>query len=161
MSNKYSLTLVGTLPVVQWRIQRADKIDLGFMQKEVGGFIEQIHLYHELEKKKIVTFVNEEGKYLNLPPLFNIINEKGIILDTVVGNVLFLKEKGEDLIGLSAKEVKEIIERPDLDKIGYISLAEGCSKDFGSWFPKGKRVIDVELLGSDAGKIVYKAKEVC
>ena len=44
MSNKYSLTLVGTLPVVQWRIQRADKIDLGFMQKEVGGFIEQIHL---------------------------------------------------------------------------------------------------------------------
>ena len=55
MSNKYSLTLVGTLPVVQWRIQRADKIDLGIMQKEVGGFIEQIHLYHDLEAFGITT----------------------------------------------------------------------------------------------------------
>jgi len=158
MHNTYSLTLVGCLPVVQWRVQKVDQIELAFMQKEVGGYVEQIHIFPDLEQKSIAAFANEEGKLTNLPPVLNIINSSGQVLDTIVGNVLFLKEKGEELEGLSADEVKDIVEKSGLDDIGYVTLSEGCSKDFGSWFPKGKRIIIAELLGSNAGKIFIKRR---
>jgi hypothetical protein len=77
------------------------------LQKAVGGYIEAVSVTHD-----IVMWVNEEGKLNNLTPNFNLNGIGDLILDVVVGDVVFTGTNGEgDTTSLTYDDVEELKKR--------------------------------------------------
>ena len=69
---------------------------LASYQKQVGGLIEILHLDDDA-----VLVVNEEGKLLGLAP------NRHYFGDVLVGNILILGSRGENLVGLSDAHIEK------------------------------------------------------
>ena len=76
---------------------------LEWLQKQVGGYIETISLPGDF-----VMILNEEGKINKLPlnhAATNIAVKVGGYADLIVGDVLILKENGEEFTGMDKLEL--------------------------------------------------------
>lgn len=89
------------------------------LQRYVGGFIEclSVGVYHDQE---VVLVCNEEGKLRGLAPC--LVSP----YDVIVGDVVFLRAKGEELVGL-----------------------EGSLKDFTGWLEYNDWVLDWSIDSKD------------
>lgn len=105
----YILTYVNQLEQTpKWRITKVkeNEPELEDIQKEVGGYLELINVFPQLEQKNINCLVNENGKYKGYPPTLAICNENKDVLDVVVGNICFLKyDENGDLFALDKENV--------------------------------------------------------
>ena len=78
-------------------------LNLEYMQKAVGGLIEFVHI-PLLKEHGIDMICNDEGLLIGLKPSI-LITDKGKLLQPIVGNVLFVKNKGEDVTGLDEDQI--------------------------------------------------------
>lgn len=53
---------------------------------------------------------DEDGKFKDLSPNFFLFDDREAPIDVVVGNVLFVGEKGEEFVSLSDEEIEHILE---------------------------------------------------
>lgn len=133
MEERFLLTFNNSKERPYWHIKDYDEhTDLETIQAEVGGYIEPVLIWKDLFEKQIVCFVDEEGKFKKLKPSHNIIDQYGICLDVIFGNICFLKYSDDgDTTGLSKDEVIYIIKnkKPGCDMI----VARECSADVAAW----------------------------
>lgn len=73
---------------------------LKFLQKAVKGSIEHLSLDSELYKYGIDSYINDEGKILDLEPSFLLIDRDGVIVDMIAGNVIFCAYENADNMGM-------------------------------------------------------------
>lgn len=78
-------------------------LNLNYMQKVVGGHIEFVHI-PLLEEHGIDMICNDDGLLLNMEPSVMVFDGDKL-LETIVGNVLFVKNQGEDVTGLDEEQV--------------------------------------------------------
>ena len=93
----------------KWEEKEFDeKNSLAFLQKEVGGLIERIPYFDELEEMKIDAWINEEGKLKKLPPSMIVYQDEELI-DVICGDIVFTKftEDGET-VGLDENDIDYI-----------------------------------------------------
>jgi len=78
------------------------------MQEVVGGYIEAITIREDSIGRRITVWINEEGKLINLPPNFAIIDEEsGRLLDVVMGDVLITSCDVEgEIVSLTDEELE-------------------------------------------------------
>lgn len=99
------------------RVKKCEEITLDELQKVVDGYIETVPV--TIGNGRYIMVVNEEGKLRNLD--YNLCatkirNRYRTTEDVIVGNVAIVKQKGEDLIGLSKADL--------LDFMNYDQLME-------------------------------------
>lgn len=76
------------------------EVSLESYQQQVGGLIEILYLEDDA-----VLVVNEEGKLLGLAP------NRRFYDDILVGNILILGIRGENLVGLSDENIRKYTEQ--------------------------------------------------
>ena len=74
--------------------------ELENLQAAVGGYIETVRL-----SDTAALLVNEEGKLLGLPLNRVILDKRGQLRDTLVGNILIVGVKGQEFCDLSPSEI--------------------------------------------------------
>ena len=80
--------------------------NLKYMQKVVGGIIDIPYISEQLDDMGIDAVINDEGKLLGLPVNFVIADSDNLIMDFVVGNVMFCSHDDEgNSIGLNDKQI--------------------------------------------------------
>lgn len=132
---RYILTLDNTDGLPAWFISSFDKKHaLEDAQEAVGGYIEFVNLYTDLTDMGIDCWVNEEGKFLDLPvTIFN--HDDGCLHETILGNICFLRHGKGDLSGLTKSDIKYIVESKFKDVEDVV--VEGYIFD---WILEGKRI---------------------
>lgn len=80
------------------------KNNLDEFQSIVGGYIETPFLGNCFTDNGIVVVINEDGKFRNLNPEIILVNGCNVI-DTVVGNVVFVGLKNCDFVSLTDEQV--------------------------------------------------------
>lgn len=126
-----------------WEIAPFNKeTNLKDMQKAVGGFIEHIAIFKDLENMHVTTWINESGKIKYLPKLIDIKDKDGSVIDYIAGNMVFTREKLDDVLPLSVDDIKEIINKKYFDAKA-ITCLPGTYSYFSDWFP-GIPIIDME-----------------
>ena len=90
------------------------------MQNYIGGHIEIPYIKKIFNDNEILVILNEEGKLLNLEPTC-ILKKDEQIYDTLNGNVLFLGEESENIIGLNEKQINIIKNEINLESTFYIN----------------------------------------
>lgn len=99
-------------------------IPYNYMRDTVNGYIQFVP-FPTFNKKGIDVIVNEEGKLINLDPSIAIADNGGII-DMIMGNVLFVKNIGEDTTGLDEKQIEFI--KDYFNRAPYLMYVKGCVK---------------------------------
>lgn len=79
------------------------------LQKEVEGYIEFIRV-----DKNHALIVNEEGKIRQLPVCL-VLKQNSKIIDELVGNILFVRIKDEDVDSLTSEEIEALKENMQLN----------------------------------------------
>ncbi len=84
------------------KIEFEDDTVLDMLHEEVGGYIERVPYFIDLEEHMIDAWINEDGKQMGLPSTIAIKNEDDEIVDIVVGNIVFTKNDADGrTVGLS------------------------------------------------------------
>lgn len=97
------------------------KIDsYDFVKGVVGGYIERVPL-RDLDSHDIDMWCNDEGKLLGLKQTI-LLSYNGDIYDTIVGNVVFTRNKDGETISLTKDDCKLIRDKFH-DNGYYIDLA--------------------------------------
>ena len=96
MGNKTTRTIKARLiePMKEPRVIEIEQ-KLESYQEQVGGYIEALTISDD-----VVILVNEEGKLRGMTP------NRRFNGDVLVGNILIVGRKGEDLCGLSDKNIQ-------------------------------------------------------
>lgn len=90
-------------------IVEVEKITLGYMQKQVKGFIEIPYLSDALNARRIDIVINEEGKLEGMEPNMLLLGDGFDVIDVIVGDILFVAHDGEGgTIGLSDEQIKDL-----------------------------------------------------
>lgn len=94
--------------------------DLEPMYEIVGGHIETPMISVKFRDNGIVPIVNDEGKFIDsLKPEIAICKRNGLILDVVVGNVIFAAFDGiEDFTSLTDRQIRII--KNELKQFGIV-----------------------------------------
>ena len=98
--------------------EREIKSGLEHLQEIVGGYIEIPFLSETLNDNGIDIVINEEGKLIDgMKPEIAVINrERGMVLDIVYGNCIFVShdEEGET-IGLNEEQMQIVMEELEME----------------------------------------------
>lgn len=110
-------------------------LELESLQKLVGGYIEMPYLIPELYEKGILLVIDDEGKFKSDNYINFVLTEKsGEIIDTVMGDVVFVRDVGEGEIGglekgdfeyiisLFSEKVKVRVQDPDTKEIYPVTI---------------------------------------
>lgn len=81
--------------------------DLKTFQEIAGGYIESPTISRKLSSMGISIYINEDGKFKNLPLSLVIVDKNGNLLDTIQGNIVFFSSNsnGEE-VSLTDSQVK-------------------------------------------------------
>jgi len=98
---------------------KGEVIPYEMLKGNVEGWIEMVY-YVELGSDNLALVVNEEGLLDGLKPTFWLYGKDNmeIMPSPLVGNVLVVGLKGEDIIGLNDIEIEEVLKRVMVDGTG-------------------------------------------
>ena len=83
-----------------------DSIELEFLQKIVGGYIEIPSISRKFNENRINVVMNEDGKFKNLYTSILLLSN-GRIIDYIKGNVIFCSHDDDgETIGLTDEQIK-------------------------------------------------------
>lgn len=93
----------GTRKIIIETLKNEKALNYQYMHDVVEGLIEFVHI-PLLKEQGIDMICNDEGLLIGLKPSI-LITDKGRVLQPIVGNVLFVKNKGEDVTGLDEEQI--------------------------------------------------------
>jgi len=105
----------GTRKIIIETLKNEKALNYQYMHDVVEGLIEFVHI-PLLKEQGIDMICNDEGLLIGLKPSI-LITDKGRVLQPIVGNVLFVKNKGEDVTGLDEEQIiflKKLFENSNL-----------------------------------------------
>ena len=94
-----------------YKVVEVEKLDLKFLQKSVGGYIELFRWSEDLCNRNIDLWINEEGKLIEGLKTTFVVRSKdtGEVVDIIKGDVLFTSTDGEgETIGLNDVQIQYI-----------------------------------------------------
>lgn len=84
----------------------SEKVGYEVLSEAVGGYIEHVVYDRDFANRRIDMWIDEEGKLKGLNPCVAIVDENSVMMDILVGNVVFTTCDVEgDSFGLTDEEI--------------------------------------------------------
>lgn len=104
----------------------SNKVGYEILSDTVGGYIEHITYDKDFANRRIDMWIDEEGKLKGLNPCVAIVDENNVMMDIIVGNVIFTTCDLEgDSFGLTDEEIGFIKTKFD---VAYMRNAENLEE---------------------------------
>lgn len=93
-----------------FQVVETKTLNLEYLQSQVGGFIELVNWFEDLNNLGIDMWINEEGKLIeNLKTTFIVVDNNGEVVDAIFGDVVFTSTDMEgNTIGLNDIQIQKI-----------------------------------------------------
>lgn len=93
-----------------FQVVETKTLSLEYLQSQVGGFIELVSWFEDLNNLGIDMWINEEGKLIeNLKTTFIVVDNNGEVVDAIFGDVVFTSTDMEgNTIGLNDIQIQRI-----------------------------------------------------
>lgn len=93
-----------------FQVMETNTLSLEYLQSQVGGFIELVNWFEDLNNLGIDMWINEEGKLIeNLKTTFIVVDNNGEVVDAIFGDVVFTSTDMEgNTIGLNDIQIQKI-----------------------------------------------------
>lgn len=93
-----------------FQVVETKTLNLEYLQSQVGGFIELVSWFEDLNNLGIDMWINEEGKLIeDLKTTFIVVDNNGEVVDAIFGDVVFTSTDMEgNTIGLNDIQIQKI-----------------------------------------------------
>lgn len=107
MENRNKI-LVLDCETLEFVVKELPNNEVGYevLSREVGGYIEHVTYDEDFANRRIDMWIDEEGKLKGLNPTVAVVDENSVMMDILVGNVVFTTCDLEgDSFGLTDEEI--------------------------------------------------------